>query len=179
MIPLVAHPSTPAGGARVAARLERTADGLLRIGYRLDGALDDLVVPPPGPGGRGDRLWEHTCCEAFLGLDGAPAYLELNFSPAGTWAAYAFASYRAGAPLALDPAPSVTVRRSGAALELEALVDGRRLPGAYARAALRVGLSAVLEARAGMLSYWALRHPSGRPDFHHADAFALALEATA
>jgi len=26
------------------------------------------------------------------------------------------------------------------------------------------------------LSYWALRHPPGGPDFHHADCFAMELE---
>jgi hypothetical protein len=42
---------------------------------------------------------------------------------------------------------------------------------------LRLGLSAVIESCNGSLSYWALRHPAGKPDFHHADAFALGLEA--
>jgi hypothetical protein len=28
----------------------------------------------------------------------------------------------------------------------------------------------------GILSYWALRHPAGKPDFHHTDAFALQLD---
>ena len=41
---------------------------------------------------------------------------------------------------------------------------------------LRLGLSAVVEEYDGMLSYWALRHPPGKPDFHHAAAFALVLE---
>jgi hypothetical protein len=40
-----------------------------------------------------------------------------------------------------------------------------------------VGLSAVIEAADGALSYWALRHPAGRPDFHHPDCFALDLPA--
>ena len=38
---------------------------------------------------------------------------------------------------------------------------------------LRLGLAAVIEASDGTRSYWALRHPAGQPDFHHADAFAL------
>jgi hypothetical protein len=44
------------------------------------------------------------------------------------------------------------------------------------RARLRIGLTAVVEDASGALSYWSLRHPAGRPDFHHADAFALRLE---
>ena len=44
---------------------------------------------------------------------------------------------------------------------------------------LRLALSAVVEADDGTLSYWALRHPPGRPDFHHADGFVLRLEGPA
>jgi hypothetical protein len=38
---------------------------------------------------------------------------------------------------------------------------------------LRLGLSAVIEDIDGRLSYWALKHPPGKPDFHHPDSFAL------
>ena len=41
---------------------------------------------------------------------------------------------------------------------------------------IRLALSAVVEAADGELSYWALRHPPGRPDFHHIDAFDLQLD---
>jgi hypothetical protein len=41
---------------------------------------------------------------------------------------------------------------------------------------LRLGLSAVIEDDNGSLSYWALKHPSGKPDFHHPDAFALEID---
>jgi hypothetical protein len=30
----------------------------------------------------------------------------------------------------------------------------------------------------GVLSYWALQHPPGNSDFHHADAFALQIVLT-
>ena len=40
----------------------------------------------------------------------------------------------------------------------------------------RLGLSAVLEAKDGTKSYWALAHPPGdQPDFHHPDCFAARL----
>jgi len=52
-----------------------------------------------------------------------------------------------------------------AELELGALSD---LP----RGAWRLGLSAVIEEAGGRKSYWALAHPQGKPDFHHADGFA-------
>ena len=37
------------------------------------------------------------------------------------------------------------------------------------------GLAAVLEDEDGRLSYWAARHPPGKPDFHHPDNFTLEL----
>jgi hypothetical protein len=40
---------------------------------------------------------------------------------------------------------------------------------------LRLGLSAVIEENDGTISYWALKHLPGKPDFHHPDSFALEL----
>ena len=45
----------------------------------------------------------------------------------------------------------------------------------HANASWRLGLSAVIEDTSGGKSYWALAHPPGKPDFHHADCFALEL----
>jgi hypothetical protein len=42
---------------------------------------------------------------------------------------------------------------------------------------LWVGISAVVATKSGEISYWALAHPAGSPDFHHKDCFALKLEA--
>ncbi len=39
--------------------------------------------------------------------------------------------------------------------------------------AWRLGLAAVVEETNGTITYWALTHPSGKPDFHHIDGFAL------
>jgi hypothetical protein len=54
-------------------------------------------------------------------------------------------------------------------LELDAVI-------AVAAGRLAIGLSAVIEEQDGRLSYWALRHPPGKPDFHYPEAFALELE---
>lgn len=39
----------------------------------------------------------------------------------------------------------------------------------------RLGLSAVIEEGSGCVSYWALAHPSAKPDFHHPGSFILTL----
>ena len=43
--------------------------------------------------------------------------------------------------------------------------------------AIALGLSAVIEEADGNVSYWALAHPPGKPDFHHSDCLALELPA--
>jgi hypothetical protein len=42
----------------------------------------------------------------------------------------------------------------------------------------RMGISAVIEEKNGNISYWALAHPKGKPDFHHRDCFTLQIEAS-
>jgi hypothetical protein len=126
----------------------------------------------------GHELWRHTCFETFVRVDGATAYHELNFSPSTEWAAYAFRSYREGGPLDDSLAPRVAVQAAGDRLSLDAVVALERLSAAYRTATLRLALTAVVEDSAGRLSYWSVRHPAGKPDFHHADAFALRVEAS-
>ena len=71
------------------------------------------------------------------------------------------------------------MRRERGRLELDALVPLDSLSSSHRHDALRLALSAVLEADDGTLSYWALHHPPGSPDFHHANCFVLRLEGPA
>jgi hypothetical protein len=146
---------------------------ILRLVYGLEGDLSRLRIPEPGPSRRADGLWAHTCFEVFVMAQGGNGYREFNLAPSGAWAVYDFRGYRDGGEVAIEPAPEINVRRSGDRLELDAKICHAFLP---AGRPLRLGLSAVVEDAAGGLSYWALRHPPGKPDFHHADAFALQLE---
>ena len=175
---LLCHPTTqatPLLGIEVG--ISRPASGSLVLTFRAEGGLARVRWPPPRPPRVVHQLWEHTCFEAFIAAADEPAYHELNFAPSGEWAGYAFRSYREVTGLADEAlAPRIEVRRAGDRLELDASVALDRLARSYARAPLRLGLSAVIEDQEGALSYWSLRHPAGRPDFHHADALALRLE---
>jgi hypothetical protein len=178
LVPLVAHPDTPSETVRrLVAWAGLMGTDYLRFRYVLEADARHVRIPPRVPdSGRADRLWAHTCFEAFVGRGESPGYLELNFSPSGQWAAYRFESYRQGmVPAVMDAAPRLALRPGEKQLELQAEV---RLSGASACAdgRLRIALSAVVEDREGRLSYWALRHPPGRPDFHHPHGFSLALE---
>lgn len=163
---LARHPLSRDAVRGISVRLERIP-GVLKLRYELDADLAALRVPPAGPACRGERLWQHTCFEIFLAAR-MPAYQEFNFSPSGEWATYSFRDYRQPAA-GRTGTPTVSVRSSGDRLALDAAIP------LETEARLLVALSAVVESAKGSLSYWALRHPPGKPDFHHADAFALEL----
>lgn len=186
---LVSHADSCCASVRsLEARAYGLRPGVMGVEFTLMGELDGVRIPPVGRGERADALWRRTCFEAFVRCDDVPGYLELNFSPSGAWQAYHFGAHRQHRTSAAVPVPPhITVghRRRGAepvgcavsaddALLLEALVH---LPAPYAaaRRTLRLGLSAVVEEQTGGLSYWAVHHAPGRPDFHHPDAFVLVL----
>lgn len=159
------------------ARAAFLPDGNLSIAYLLRGDMVRLLVQQESTPGRRDLLWEHTCFEAFVGMGGQSAYREFNFSPAGNWAAYAFSDYRQrDESIALDAAPQITSRLFAGRIEVDVVVPGEALP--RMAESLQIGLAAVVEAADtvdGRHSYWALRHPAARPDFHHRSGFALEL----
>jgi hypothetical protein len=165
------HPAAPCISLRgIQVFLKRAMDGQLDVQYVLEGEIERLRIPPRSKVAHSaERLWRHTCCEIFVAREGERGYDEYNFSPSGEWAAYAFTGYREGSALAV-PDPGISVTRNASRLELEARI-ARSYPGK-----LSIGLSAVVEETDGALSYWALRHPPGKPDFHHPTTFALELD---
>jgi hypothetical protein len=176
-IALSCHPSTRPGTVRaIQVLVRRSASAELRMTFRLDGDIRRISVPSPASPRIAAQLWQHTCFEAFIGVQGQPTYHEFNFAPSGEWAVYAFSGYRNGSLLADETMrPNIAVRSTDSRLELDSLVRLDSLSAIHPRAALRVGLSAVIEA-SDRLSYWALRHPAEKPDFHDADGFVLLLE---
>jgi hypothetical protein len=142
----------------------------LRLSYVLRGDVDAIAWPAPAAPARTDELWRHTCFEAFVRLDGAETYYEFNFAPSRQWAAYRFDGYRAGMAPAFEFAdPRIEIVQGGDSFGLEAAIAMPNRP-------LNLALAAVIEDKAGCLSYWALTHAPGKADFHHANGFALTLE---
>ena len=170
---LTCHPQTPSEAIQgIDVVVGGAAGGNLTLAFALEGDLSALRIPEPRPSRRGQGLWRHTCCEVFVMAGQGPGYREFNFSPSGEWAVYAFRGYREGGELDVEPAPGIAVQRKGDRLELYAQIRADILPPGRP---LRLALSAVVEDADGTLSYWALRHLPGKPDFHHTDAFALQL----
>jgi len=176
-IDLTCHPSTRPGAVRaIQVFVRRSANPELQMTFRLDGDIPRIRIPPPGVPRIGTELWRHTCFETFVALEGQSAYHEFNFAPSGEWTVYALSGYRNGGPVADETMlPQIAVRSTDSRLELDAIVRLDSLSAIHPRAVLRIGLSAVIEASDGF-SYWALRHPTDKPDFHNADGFALLLE---
>ena len=148
--------------------------GEIELVYRVTGALEALKIAARAKPNRTDGLWKNTCFELFVGDSEDKSYVEYNFAPSGQWAAYQFSGYRAGIAELETRAPVISVAQSGDVLAVSVTVP---LPDMTRHADLWVGISAVVATKSGEISYWALAHPAGSPDFHHKDCFALKLEA--
>ena len=170
------HPDSRCDAAtHIEVEVARPRPGNLALRYVVTGKMSVLVVPPATTPARADELWRHTCFEAFVRASPGEAYYELNFSTSTQWAGYQFSSARSGMHVANEiGAPRIDMRSNGASFELQVSLDVSGLP---TDSAWRLGLSAVIEETGGRLSYWALAHPPGKPDFHHSDCFALELPA--
>ena len=159
---------------RIQASVSRSASSL-SVSYLVEGDIAQLRIPPPRVRRIAGRLWQHTCCEIFIARRGLPAYHEFNLAPSGEWAAYGFERYREGAaPSDAAMNPEIRVQHEAGRLGLDATIRLDKLE--LAQSALSAALCAVIEDARGSLSYWALKHPPGKPDFHHRDAFALELD---
>ena len=196
------HPDTPCGALTgIEVELARVRPLKLQVRYVLLGNIRKIRLRLREPY-RGDELWRHTCFEAFVRVGGDEDYLEVNLAPSGDWAAYRFERYREGMALAKGVGASLLDAQS----RTEPLQPDRRarlkdagfdtlerfepsffslktelsFPNSMGLAVARpwhIGLSTIVEERNGRMSYWALAHPLGKPDFHDPACFALELPA--
>lgn len=175
---LIPHPRSAVPAAVITACVELERAPRITFEYSLAGDLASLAIPVRAPSARAERLWEHTCFEAFVAPAAGARYCELNFSPSTEWAAYAFDGYRQGMrPLELAVPPTVRVAETEDELRVTAAIEVGGL--ADAPWPWRIGLTAVVEDRAGRRAYYALQHPRDKPDFHDAAGFAVLLDGSA
>ncbi len=170
------HPARlSASVSAVDVRLAVTDEGILNAVYTLSGSLEGLRLPAPAAPARRDGLWQETCGGLFIRGPGAgDAYLEFNFSPSTAWAAYHFDGYRSGMNALDVDAPEIRTDTSDDSITITVSMQ---LPTAWLLPTLLVGASVVVSEENDSMSYWAIAHPPGKPDFHHRDCFALHLEA--
>lgn len=169
---LYPHPSAPP--ADPPFKLWATVDHAGALGpvattnvwFGIGAPASRFVVPEGENEKRVDELWRTTCFEAFLRPAGDRAYREWNFAPSGEWASYDFTAYREGmtpADIAAPPYIRVEDNLTWWALGATIAVPADRQ--------WDLGLSAVIEEKDGTKSYWALAHPSPKPDFHDPGCF--------
>jgi hypothetical protein len=173
---LTCHPDTPCEAiARIDVDVSRSRSGILQLQYTATGRIAGVRWPALASPSRTDELWRHTCFEAFLRPGASETYYEFNLAPSTQWAAYRFDAYRAGMVTVSEVTdPRVVVQSGPSQFILQTTIDLAHLPQA---APWHLGLSAVIEETGGRISYWALCHPPGKPDFHHADCFARQIAA--
>jgi hypothetical protein len=171
------HPDSHSVAVKnIDVEIARARTGRVELSYIVTGQMSSIRMPAAAANARSDGLWRHTCFEAFIRASPNAGYYELNFSPSGQWAAYQFSSYRSGMRAANEITEVPIEMRSspdGCALQISLSLDQfRDLPRDRS---WRLGLSAVIEDTNGGLSYWALAHVPGKPDFHHADSFTCEI----
>jgi hypothetical protein len=153
----------------VTAQINATSSGC-EAEFKLEGRVDAIVLPKPGPSIRTDNLWQTTCFEIFWQPFGGTAYREFNLSPSGRWAAYDFDSFRDGMRDAPVNAIALACSQSDGEVILKATIAAD-LP-----APAQVALNAIVDGGGGELQYWALAFPPGKPEFHSEACRQLIVE---
>jgi hypothetical protein len=159
--------------AQIEVKVARPSADRLVLSYVVTGEISGIGMPPSAGAKRGDELWRHTCFEIFIRGSSGAEYYEFNFAPSTEWAAYRFNGYRSEMSVADEiDAASIEMQSNPDRFTLQAIVPIDRLSALLRNTPWRLGLSAVIKDKAGNMSYWALAHPPGKPDFHHEDCFA-------
>jgi len=161
------HPAVTTANPALAVEAAAWREGsVVSLQFQIQAARTVLVMPTPSVGERRDGLWQHTCCELFLGATTSPAYIELNVSPSGDWALYHFSDYRKPAAKLTAEPPTIHAAWKGQDLWVDAAMDAQCWDIPWLADRVRVGLSAVLEFNGGERAYHAIAHPRDVPDFH-------------
>jgi hypothetical protein len=156
----------------ISGRIDRQGE-LLSIEYRLQGQLDETIVPiHTNTPSRKFELWSATCFEFFLGVPGSANYWEFNLSPSGDWNVFGLDDYRQGLrnEVSFTSLP-VTIDRSSNSLVLKAKIDLSKIFSIPQD--LELSVTTVIESSQHEMSYWALTHTGIEADFHRRDSFVL------
>jgi len=147
----------------------------LTIQYQILGQLAELAIPVTTDlPTRKDDLWQQTCLEFFLGIEGSPQYWEFNLSPVGDWNIYCFEDYRQGMQIETTFAslPFVVHNRPNCLLlnvelDLDKIVEVEQK--------IEIAIASVIQSKVGEITYWALTHCDTQADFHQRDSFTIKL----
>lgn len=149
--------------------------GILQIEYRMvGGSACRFPLPNARSAGRCHELWRHTCFELFFGIQGDPAYWEVNLSPNGCWNLYHFTDYRVGMREESSVGqPVCRVVEDDELFSLSCSIDCKTLIDDSS--ALELAVCSVIQDHGGSISYWAINHRGPAPDFHTRASFSMVL----
>lgn len=149
----------------------------LEVRFRFSGDVSGILFPAISNAPvRRDRLWETTCFEFFLNPAGTAAYWEFNFAPSGDWAAYRFEDYRAGMRAEERVEPISRVKPGSVPDDWTFAIDLSRVTELNSAEGFHCGLTAVVEAKSGEKTHWAVSHAKNEPDFHARAGFVTPLK---
>lgn len=172
---LVPFPASNIPEIKIMGSVSRQGD-FLAVNYMLTGDLEKIVLPPASVhSGRQAELWKTTCFEFFVAIKDQPRYWEINLSPSGAWNIYRMDAYRRAGfreETSIQRLP-FEVQGEAGTLILKATVD--LSPLFQPADDLEAGVTAVIQTKRGIETYWALVHPASEPDFHRRESFILAL----
>jgi hypothetical protein len=175
-LPLLEHPAAEFPLALKATASLARAGSCTTIIYTLYGAINDISWPDSADHIFTDGLWQATCFEAFVALPTDKSYLEINFAPFGTWAAYSFLDYRVQSDrLAGLNVLACRTERIANEVTARCVFDLSTLPKYAAAPRLEFGISMVIKSTMGSRHYFALSHPRLVPDFHDRRGFVLSV----
>lgn len=148
-------------------------NNILAIYFVLQGDLNNIHIPKIADiPKRKNELWEETCFEFFLGVNGSPSYWEFNLSPSGHWNVYKFDNYRQGMQeeTAIQLLP-FNIQDKPDSLQLMLELDLDQI--ITTEQDLDLAITTVIKDKSDKITYWALKHCGKQADFHLRDSFLI------
>jgi len=152
------------------AAIEQQSPYTLNIGYWLRDPNQliqwpDIVSSHP----RLDYLWQDTCFEVFIGVQGEDFYREINLSPSQAWQVYDFEEYRYPEDMPPKTANDIELnqlKKTHYGLNVSLDLTEFMLKHKLKWTDLFIGLAAVLKTPQNE-HYFAMQHSSPQADFHN------------
>ena len=143
--------------------IEKNEEFLI-IKYYWKNSSELLFPPSENIPQRKHNLWKETCLEFFLLNEEKGEYLEFNFSPNQDWNCYHFLSYRKGMSEYSIVQPIFKMTENSLEVRIE-------LNGIDFQQYSSIQISVVAKDKQQRIHYYALNHPTQKPDFHNTDHF--------
>ena len=171
---LIPYPAPNIPAIKITGSAAR-AENFLSIQYIVRGDILNILLPTSSTNARRDELWKATCFEFFLATPQSPEYWEFNMSPSSDWNIYHMDAYRRAGfrEESLIQQLPFEFKQEDGSLSLAISVD--LSPIMPLEKNIQLGITAIIQTKAGIETYWALAHPGAQADFHLRESFVLEL----